>query len=79
MLLIIDYWLSVTNNRLLTDNSLNVCFLLSENPLQFLEQLPQFQNLRREIQNNHALLPLLLQQIGQSNPQLLQVSYEGYS
>lgn len=44
-----------------------------ENPLQFLEQLPQFQNLRREIQNNHALLPLLLQQIGQSNPQLLQI------
>lgn len=41
----------------------------------FIEQLrqwPQFQMLRRVVAQDQSLLPTLLQQIGQSNPQLLQ-------
>ncbi|PAA49689.1 hypothetical protein BOX15_Mlig020058g1 [Macrostomum lignano] len=41
----------------------------------FVEQLrqwPQFQMLRRVVAQDQSLLPTLLQQIGQSNPQLLQ-------
>lgn len=40
--------------------------------LAFLAQQPQFQQMRQAIQQNPALLPAFLHQLGQSNPQLLQ-------
>ncbi|XP_039628576.1 RAD23 homolog A, nucleotide excision repair protein a [Polypterus senegalus] len=43
-----------------------------DNPLEFLRDQSQFQNMRQVIQQNPALLPALLQQLGSENPQLLQ-------
>ncbi|XP_028267891.1 RAD23 homolog A, nucleotide excision repair protein a [Parambassis ranga] len=43
-----------------------------ENPLAFLRAQPQFLHMRQAIQQNPALLPALLQQLGRENPQLLQ-------
>lgn len=43
-----------------------------ENPLAFLRTQPQFLHMRQAIQQNPALLPALLQQLGRENPQLLQ-------
>ena len=45
----------------------------NSNPLSFLRNLPQFRDLQRSIRSNPQLLQGLLQNIGQSNPQLLQV------
>ncbi|XP_048832303.1 RAD23 homolog A, nucleotide excision repair protein b isoform X2 [Brienomyrus brachyistius] len=42
------------------------------NPLEFLRNQPQFRQMRQIIQQNPALLPALLQQLGRDNPQLLQ-------
>ncbi|KJE98212.1 UV excision repair protein Rad23 [Capsaspora owczarzaki ATCC 30864] len=42
------------------------------NPLEFLRSQPQFDQLRQLVQQNPNLLPPLLAQIGQANPQLLQ-------
>merc|ERR1712193_364088 len=39
--------------------------------LSFLRDLPQFQNMRRQVQSNPESLPLLLQGIGSTNPDLL--------
>lgn len=47
-----------------------------ENPLAFLRNQPQFVHMRQAIQQNPNLLSALLQQLGQENPQLLQVSQE---
>ncbi|XP_026214001.1 RAD23 homolog A, nucleotide excision repair protein a [Anabas testudineus] len=43
-----------------------------DNPLAFLRSQPQFLHMRQAIQQNPALLPALLQQLGRENPQLLQ-------
>uniref|UniRef100_A0A8C7X496 UV excision repair protein RAD23 n=1 Tax=Oryzias sinensis TaxID=183150 RepID=A0A8C7X496_9TELE len=42
------------------------------NPLGFLRNQPQFHVMRQLIQQNAALLPALLQEIGRENPELLQ-------
>ncbi|XP_040915566.1 UV excision repair protein RAD23 homolog B [Toxotes jaculatrix] len=42
------------------------------NPLNFLRNQPQFHVMRQLIQQNAALLPALLQEIGRENPELLQ-------
>ncbi|XP_054612341.1 UV excision repair protein RAD23 homolog B [Dunckerocampus dactyliophorus] len=42
------------------------------NPLSFLRNQPQFYMMRQLIQQNAALLPALLQEIGRENPELLQ-------
>ncbi|XP_028404638.1 UV excision repair protein RAD23 homolog B-like [Dendronephthya gigantea] len=43
-----------------------------ESPLAFLQNQPQFALIRQAVQQNPGLLPTLLQELGQSNPQLLQ-------
>ena len=44
-----------------------------EDPLSFLRSQPQFAQMRALLQQNPALLAPLLQQLAQSNPQLLQM------
>src|SRR4029434_5835071 len=49
-----------------------IFFPVGENPLEFLRSQAQFQTMRQVIQQNPSLLPALLQQLGQDNPQLQQ-------
>eukprot|EP00096_Caligus_rogercresseyi_P003789 TRINITY_DN173_c0_g1_i5.p1 TRINITY_DN173_c0_g1~~TRINITY_DN173_c0_g1_i5.p1 ORF type:complete len:383 (+),score=187.61 TRINITY_DN173_c0_g1_i5:126-1274(+) len=44
-----------------------------ENPLAFLRNQEQFQQMRRLLQSNPSMLNAILQQIGESNPQLLEM------
>jgi hypothetical protein len=44
-----------------------------ENPLAFLRNQEEFQQMRRLLQQNPSMLNALLQHIGQSNPDLLQI------
>ena len=44
-----------------------------ENPLAFLREHEMFNQIRTVIQQNPNMLPAMLQQIGQSNPQLLHI------
>lgn len=46
-------------------------------PLAFLRSMPQFAQFRTAIQRNPQMLQPLLQELGQSNPELLAVSGEG--
>ena len=46
----------------------------SADPLAFLRSMPQFAQLRAAIQRNPHMLQPMLQELGQSNPQLLAVS-----
>lgn len=56
-----------------SDNTLLSPQAPSENPVFALANLPQFQQMRALVQSNPDLLPILIQQIGADNSELLTV------
>lgn len=50
------------------------CFS-GEDSLAFLRNTPQFQQMRELVQTDPSVLPAILQQIGQTRPELLQVTF----
>lgn len=66
-------WCAITESVPVTDSVPSSLLTDSVDPLDFLRQAPQFLQMRQLVRTNPSLLQPLIQSIGQSNPELLQV------